>query len=185
GDGIESVDCWCAFTACRHPYDRTRAETFPRAREKKKALGLLRICIARAIGRYRRCYLPVIAGYPCANGQAETRTRSHFEEQGSVSTRLSNSAKAAERISPEAGNRGLCEDCEETDGHGGIEREDSSSQERKSSRVWRGPIKVEREDSPRLWPLRCTAGGAAREMGLWTLRCEVDWAEDCLERRGR
>ena len=78
------------------------------APEKKKARGLLRICIARAIGRYRRRYLPVIAGYPCANGQAETRTRSHFEEQGSVSTRLSNSAKAAERISPEAGNRRLC-----------------------------------------------------------------------------
>src|SRR5207302_1557970 len=39
---------------------------------------------------------------------AETRTRSHFEEQGSFSTRLSNSAKAAERLSPEAGNRRLC-----------------------------------------------------------------------------
>src|SRR5437660_10709985 len=104
----EPADHLCSLATRRDLHDGSRVEAFPRAREKKKFRGLLRICIARAIGRYRRCYLPVIAGCHCANGQAETRTRSHFEEQGSVSTRLSDSAKAAERISPEAGNRRLC-----------------------------------------------------------------------------
>src|SRR5216684_9129653 len=164
----ESADRLGSLATRRDLHDGSRVETFPSAREKKKARGLLRICIAGAIGRYRRCYLPVITTYPYANRSAEPRATICFEEQRPLSTRLPHSVEAAECFCSEAWDRGLCKDCEETDGHGRIEGEDSSSQERKSSRVWRGPVKVELEDSPHLWPLRCPAGGAARKMGLWT-----------------
>src|SRR5260370_37527711 len=67
----EPADNLGSLATRRDLHDGSRVETFPSARNKKKARGLIRICLTRAIGRYRRCYLPMITTCPNTNRSAE------------------------------------------------------------------------------------------------------------------